>query len=162
MTIGIKYFDLNTPMHHFEYMKIAVSLIPTAIFEAYQITNLVHNGYVYVEIQKGMYRLPQAGCIANDVLIPYLAKHGYHQLEHTPGLFKHKSKPVIFSLVVDNFGVKVVGQIHADHLINCLKQHYDLTIDPDGKIFCGIHLLWDYKKHTVDLSMPNYVAKALA
>jgi len=45
---------------------------------------------VYVEIQKGIYGLPQAGWIANNQLIPILAVAGYHQAEHTLGLFTHE------------------------------------------------------------------------
>ena len=79
---------------------------------------LVHNGAVYVEIRKGMYGLPQAGKIANDKLIPILKAAGYHQSDHTPGLFKHEHRPTAFCLVVDDFGVKYVGKEHAEHLAN--------------------------------------------
>jgi hypothetical protein len=65
-------------------MMIPVSLIPKAIFNQYNLGPLVHNGYVYVEINKGMYGLPQAGRIANNNLVPHLAAHGYHQCQHTP------------------------------------------------------------------------------
>ena len=44
--------------------------------ELYELHDLVHNGYVYVEIQKGMYGLPQAGKLANDRLQKFLEPHG--------------------------------------------------------------------------------------
>jgi hypothetical protein len=109
-----------------------------------------------------MYSLPQAGRLAYIKLTKHLADDGYVLTGHTPGLFCHIPHPTTFNLVVDDFGVKVVGQTHANHLINTLKKHHDIIIDREGKIFCGIHLQWDYKKQTVDLSMPNYVTKALA
>ena len=63
--------------------------------------------------------------------------------------------------MVDDFGVKYKGRQHAQHLIDTLKKHYKITVDWEGKLFCGIHLKWDYDKRTVDLSMPGYVEKAL-
>jgi hypothetical protein len=37
--------------------------------------------------------------------------------EHTHGLWKHKTRPVWFSLVVDHFGIEYVGHEQAEHLI---------------------------------------------
>jgi hypothetical protein len=64
--------------------------------------------------------------------------------------------------VVDDFGVKVQEKADALHLIAALKMHYEITVDWDGKLFCGITLDWNYTNRTVDLSMPGYVQEALA
>jgi hypothetical protein len=162
MCLDIKDFYLNNDMQHYEYMKIAVSAIPQEVFDAYQLSALVHHGHVYVEIRKGMYGLPQAGRIANDALVPYLAQNGYHQLEHTPGLFKHETRPILFSLVVDDFGVQYTGTEHAQHLVDVIAAKYKMTTDWTGSLYCGITLDWDYTARTVDLSMPGYITKALA
>ena len=42
-----------------------------------------------MEIQKGMYGLPQAGKIANDKPKLHLAKFGYEPAPITPGLWRH-------------------------------------------------------------------------
>ena len=103
-----------------------------------------------------MHGLPQAGRIASDALIPVLQAAGYHQSPLIPGLFKHNTRPVWFSLVVDDFGVAHIGKENADHLIDTLKQaNYKITTDGDGATFCGITLEWDYVNRTVDLSMPG-------
>ena len=68
--------------------------------------SLVHNGKVLAQINRGMYGLPQAGRIAYDKLKIYLAKGGYVPTDRTPGLFKHDTRPIYFSLVVDDFDVK--------------------------------------------------------
>ena len=100
--------------------------------------------------------------MANKVLVKNLAAAGYHQSPHTPGLFKHESRPIAFALVVDDFGCKYVGKEHALHLISVLEtSEYQLTFDWEGKCFCGIDLDWDYDNGTVDLSMKGYIAKAL-
>jgi hypothetical protein len=161
MTMDIKDFYLNTPMSDYEYMRIHIRDIPQAIFEYYNLGPLVHNDHVYVEIRRGMYGLPQAGRIANDELVPHLAKHGYIQAEHTPGLFTHTTRPISFCLVVDDFGVKYVGREHAEHLRDTLQAKYKITTDWSGDLYLGINLLWDYNARTVDLSMPDYVGKAL-
>ena len=68
-----------------------------------------------------------------------------------------------FALIVDDFGIKVVGDEHAQHIIDTLQKYYTITVDPKGELFCGIKLKWDYDKPkpTVELSMPDYINKAL-
>ena len=105
MCIDIKNMYLATPMDRFEYMKIPVKLIPQEFMDAYKLHDKIKNGFVYMQIEKGMYGLPQAGILANKLLRKRLAPHGYYELPHTPGLWKHVSLPVQFSLVVDDFGV---------------------------------------------------------
>ena len=108
-----------------------------------------------------MYGLPQAGLLANKLLKQRLAKHGYYKVAHTSGLWKHISRPVSFTLVVDDFGIKYVGKEHTDHLLNALRQDYTLDIDWTGTLYCGISLHWDYDNKTVDISMPGYIKKVL-
>jgi hypothetical protein len=55
---------------------------------------LVLDGNVYIEVQKGMYGLPQAGILANQLLARRLAIHGYHQTKSTPGLWRHVTRPI--------------------------------------------------------------------
>ena len=108
-----------------------------------------------------MYGLPQAGLLANELLEKRLNKHGYRQSKLVPGLWKHDTRPIQFTLVVDDFGVKYVGEEHAQHLKTTLEEHYKLTCDWTGTRYIGITLDWDYNKRQVHLSMPNYVKKAL-
>ena len=77
-------------------------------------------------------------------------------------MWKHKWRPICFSLVVDDFGVKYVGEAHANHLIQALKKDYNISEDWKGQKYCGLTLDWDYEKREVHLSMPGYVEKALA
>jgi hypothetical protein len=68
----------------------------------------------------------------------------------------------LFSLVVDDFGVKYVEKENANHLLAVLSQYYPTSTDWKGTLYCGLKLQWDYTNHTVDLSIPGYVAAALA
>eukprot|EP00804_Cyclotella_cryptica_P009712 CCRYP_011255-RA/>CCRYP_011255-RA protein AED:0.38 eAED:0.38 QI:0/-1/0/1/-1/1/1/0/318 len=108
-----------------------------------------------------MYGLPQAGILANKLLEKRLAKAGYYQCQHTPGLWRHVWRPITFCLVVDDFGIKTVGLKHAKHLQQELEKHYKCSMDWKGELFCGVKLNWDYKNRTVRLSMPDYVRSAL-
>ena len=160
--LDVKNYYLGTPMDNYEYMFIPLNQIPQEIIDHYNLHNIVHKGKVYVEIRRGMYGLPQAGILAETQLIHFLGKYGYSPVTHTPGLWRHQWRPITFCLVVDDFGVKYVGREHADHLIQCLRNHYkEIDIDWTGKRFCGIHLHWDYLNRTCDLSMPGYVDHAL-
>ena len=87
-----------------------------------------------------MYGLPQAGRLANDLLRRRLATHGYHECTHTPGLWKHDWRPVWFSLIVDDFGIKYVGKEHAKHLLTVLQNDYTIEIDWKGSLYYGISL----------------------
>ena len=57
LTLDIKNFYLGTPMEEHEYMKIKLDTIPDEIIKKYKLQTMVHNGFVYVEVRKGMYGL---------------------------------------------------------------------------------------------------------
>jgi hypothetical protein len=124
MMMDTKNYYLGTPLPRFEYMKMLFSRFPEEIVDKYNLGALAVDGWVYIEIRKGMYGLKQAGLIANQLLQTRLAPFGYYQARHTPGLWLHKTRPIAFSLVVDDFAVKYVGKQHADHLRNALLKSY--------------------------------------
>jgi hypothetical protein len=82
----IKNMYLETPLDQFEYMKIPIALLPDNTIKHYQLQEKVCDGYIYVEICKGMYGLPHASILANKLLKERLARHGYFEQPHTPGL----------------------------------------------------------------------------
>ena len=162
MTLDVKNFYLNTPMLRYKYVKIKIDDIPEEIIIEYNLREKVTpDGYVYVEIQKGMYGLPQAGILAQQLLEQRLNAHGYSQSRAVPGLWTHETRPISFTLVVDDFGVKYVEKEDALHLINILKEHYEISEDWSGTKYIGITFEWDYTNRMVHLSMPGYIEKAL-
>jgi hypothetical protein len=160
MTIDIKDFYLNTPMERPEFMRLKLADIPDNIIELYKLRDIAHDGYVFVRIQKGMYGLPQAGIIAQQLLEQRLQANGYHQSKINPGFWTHDWRPICFALCVDDFGVKYVGKEHADHLIQTLQGHYEISMDWNGRRYIGLTLQWDYQHRSVHLSMPGYCEKA--
>jgi hypothetical protein len=139
-----------------------LSRFPEERVETYNLKALAVDGWVYIEIRKGMYGLKRAGLLANRLLQKRLAPFGYYPARHTPGLWLHKSRPIAFSLIVDDFAVKYVGKQHADHLRNTLLQSYELTTDWEGKVYSGMSLKWDYKNRTCYISMPGDVSNVLS
>ncbi len=86
--INLANFYLNTPMPNPEYMHLRLDIIPEEISILYNLRELAMlDGWVYIEIHKSMYGLPQAGILANQLLEKGLAAKGYYQYQHTPGLW---------------------------------------------------------------------------
>ena len=102
-------------------MKIQLSKIPQEFITEYNLTSLLHKGWIYFEIHRGCYGLPQSGMLANKQLRLRLEKEGYYEARTTPGLWRHKWRPIHFFLVVDNFRVEYLGKQHAEYLATILK-----------------------------------------
>jgi hypothetical protein len=49
-----------------------------------------HSGWIYFEILRGCYGLPQAGILANNLFCGRLETKGFYEAAMTPGLWKHK------------------------------------------------------------------------
>ena len=130
MCLDLSLFYPMADLDYYEYMKMPLNLFPQWIIDQYDLNTHAVNGMVHIEMHKAVYGLPQAGILANKKLRRELEPHGYLEHENTPGLWYHKKRPVVLTLVVDDFGVKYVGKEHVDRLISCLKQSkYKLTGD---------------------------------
>ena len=161
MTLDVGNFYLNTPLKRPEYLRIHIDDIPDEIIQEYNLQSKISNKYVYIKAIKGMYGLPHAGLIANELLEERLNAAGYFQSKLVPGLWAHESRKIQFSLVVDDFGVKYVQKTDAQHLESVLKEFYPVKTEWDGSRYIGIHLDWDYTRRQVHLSIPGYTTRAL-
>ena len=142
-------------------MKIRVEFVPPEIIEQYNLKPLIHNGWLYIKIMKGMYGLKQAGYLANANLRKHLEKYGYFPCPHTRGLWKHKTRDIQFVLIVDDFGIKYVNEQDKIHLLNALRDRYTIATDETGANYCGLSLLWDYNTRTLEMSIPKYIPSLL-
>jgi hypothetical protein len=71
-------------------MRLKLSDLPHNFVDMNNPTKIAEdNGNVYIKIQKGMYGLPQAGILAQQLLEQQLNEHKYQQSQITPGLWKH-------------------------------------------------------------------------
>jgi hypothetical protein len=163
LTTDIKDFFLQSLMKIFQYMKVHRRYLPPEIIQEYDLTDdyFDSKGYVYLEIRIGMYGLKEAAILAYDQLRDHLAPFGYAPATHTPGLWTHATRPTTFTLAVDDFGIKCFNRSDADHLLDSLGKKYTLSTDWTGASYLGFKLDWDYAAQHVDISMPDYVPKAL-
>jgi hypothetical protein len=67
----------------------------------------------------------------------------------------------MFTLVVDNFGIRYTSRDDVEKLINTLKLEYKCSSEWTGDCYIGLTLKWDYDNHTVIKSMPGYIQCAL-
>ena len=160
-TGDISNMYLMSTLPEAEYVRFRYDLIPPRIIKHYQLDLLVNDGYVYARINKAWYGLKQGGKIAHDDLVEHLQKHGYVRAGYTDGLFKHTTRDISFTLVVDDFGIKYVKQEDVDHLVSIMRQKYTFKVDFDAKQYIGIHLDWNYMRRELICSMKNYVKQAL-
>jgi hypothetical protein len=65
MMMDIENYYLGTPFPRFEYMKMLLSRFPEEIVDKYNLGALAVDGWVYIEIRKGMYGLKQEVLLAN-------------------------------------------------------------------------------------------------
>jgi hypothetical protein len=103
---NVKNFYLETPMERFKYMRMPLWYILPNFLDKYDLHGKIYNGFLYMEIRKGMYGLPQSGILANKLLRKRQKPHGYFKVPNTPGQWKHKHRPTVFTLVVNDFGIK--------------------------------------------------------
>ena len=139
-TLDISDFYLNTLMARPEYMRIAIKLIPKEILDEYNLMSYAHNGYIYFQVDKGLYGLVQAGKLAYDQLLTRLTAADFYPVPNAPGLFLHKTRPISFTLCVDDFGVKYTNKEDINFLIATLQHDYKLTIDWTGSNYLGLTL----------------------
>jgi hypothetical protein len=138
-------------------MQMPLKLFPNDIIDHYNLRKKALIGYVYMEIWRGMYGLPQAGILANKLLHQRLGHHGYFEVQHTPGLWKHVSRPIWFNLCTNNIGVEYISDKNLKHLFSALHtEMYKNVEDWAGNVYCGINLKWNYDKRWVDIDLTRY------
>jgi hypothetical protein len=125
-------------LEYFKYMTIPLALFPQWIIEQYNLKQHALNGKVHLELRYAVRGLPQAGVLANKRLQWKLAPFRYHECLSMPGLWYHDTHPVLFTLVVDNVGVKYINDNDVKHLIASLKTRYKLMEAWTGDLYCGL------------------------
>ena len=146
MCLDLKSFYLSAPLKRYEYMHIPIGTFPAWTINQYDLLTKLVRGYVYLEMRHAVWGLPQVGISAIKFLRKRLAPKGYYECKWMPGLSRHVTHPISFTLMVDDFGMKYTNKANINHLIKCLKENYDLTQDWDGDLYCGIKLKWNYDK----------------
>ena len=158
MSLDLKDMFLQSDMKTPEYMWIPYKYFPPDIVQRYNLkAKVTANGKIYVKIKRGMYGLKQAAILAYETVTKLLRAGDYELIPGSTGLWKHKTKRIMFALCVDDFGVQYFNKQEVHHLIDVLSEVYKVTSDWTGKNFLGYHLDWNYEAGYVDISMPGYL-----
>ena len=121
MSVDLKDFFLQSNMTEPEYMRLPYKWFPQDIIQQYNLEEKVSkDGYIYIKIKCGMYRLRQATILAYKQLVKNLKPYGYYPIPHTMGMWAHKTRPTKFCLCVDDFGVKYFSKDDIHHLLDAL------------------------------------------
>ena len=88
----------------------------TRICGKYNFKGEFRNEYIYVQVTKGVYGIPQSRQIAHDALVNHLEPYGCLPSRKTLILWTHNIRPINFALVVGDYEVKCSGKHHALHL----------------------------------------------
>ena len=140
-TLDAKMMHLKSLLKDPQHMRFKLSQIPEDFQKQYNLQALADNqGYAYARIDGALYGLAESGRIANQDMVDHSAKFGCHECKFTPGLFSHETRPIQFSLIVDDFAIKWVNREDFDHLLQSLETKYTMTCDVDGKQCAGMHL----------------------
>ena len=161
MSLDLKDMFLMTMMDEPEYMKCAYRYFPSDIRKRYNLDALVHNGFIYIKIKKGLFGLKQAALLAYQQVSKLLQAGGFRPILGSLGMWKHRTRSIIFNLCVDDFGVKYFDKNDVEHLITSLQPKYVVKADWTGNNFLGYSLDWQYDKGYVNLTMPKYIPNLL-
>ena len=115
-------------MLDFEYMKLPLRMFPQYIVHQYNLKELVDaDVYVYMDIRKVVPGLKQARRIASDRLTKNLTRNGYAPVPHIFSLWIHHTSDLVFSLIIDKFGIKYTQKEDANHLLKSFQDDYAIT-----------------------------------
>ena len=143
-------------------MKTKYKYLPEDIRRRYNLhAKVTNDDYIYIRIRKGMPGLKQAAILAYQHSRNFLKPYGYEPIPGTAGLWKHCTRPTVFCLCVDDFGIKYWSKQDADHLCNAIGSSFRYTVDKEGKNYCGLTLHWNYNKGDVDILMPKHAPATL-
>ena len=87
--------------------------------------------------------LKQSGKVRKDRLVEHLEKYGYAPCKRTSDLWRHATITMVFTVCVDDFGMKYVGKQHANHLMDALCARYKIKCDWTGSLDLGLTIYWD-------------------
>jgi len=161
------YLGSPFPNGRKEYMFLTLSNIPSEIIDKYNLAPFITtrgktNG-IYVQVNKGMYGIPDSGRLAKDRLDALLDSAGFYETP-TPCLYKHRTRNICFSLIVDDFFIidTDTKDNDRDYLFDTLRTTYTLKTNTNQTLkYVGITISKDDEIRQVSLSVPGYIKDTL-
>ena len=110
MTRDTRNFYLPTPLKEFQYLRISIELIPQEIIDLCHLQDKADMVLYTMKSFVACMDYQNQVFLANKLLKTCLKEDDYFELKNTPGLFKNQTRPIWFTLTVDDFGVKYIGK----------------------------------------------------
>ena len=163
-TIDLSDFYLESKLPRADYVRIAVKHIPDDILTEYDLHKYIDNGHILFQVDGAMYGHPAAGRLANSDLVSLLHENGYIQDPDVPSLFENPLTGLVFTLVVDDLGVKYNDIRHLEDLKRVLNMKWKTKVDLSGQKYVGMRIEWHYDEPIpfFYLDMPTTVPAAIA
>ena len=141
------YLGADMPEEDMQSLKIYLDDYPSSLLDELGLspflqTDRYNKTFVYADIVKTVPGLKNSGLLSQNRLIRHLATCGYHQTA-TPMLFRHATRDISFTLVVDDFGVKYTALSDYNHLKSSLELLYKVTSSPIGTRCLGFDIDYD-------------------
>ena len=164
-TVDLVDYYLGAPLPTPESLRISLAGYSPSVLASLNLTPFIkhdshHHPYIFFDIHKTIAGLPQSGLLSQNRLITLLNSGGYFETA-TPMLFRHTSRPIDFTLVVDDFGIKYHHRDDFDHLVALLGTLYGVKPHPVGTNFLGYTIVHDRVHRTITMSYPGYISSLL-
>ena len=161
------FYLIDNPLDRPEYMRLKLDEVSPWAMQHFEFSKYAQPGAdsILLQVDNGIYGLPQSGILAQRKLKAHLANHGYIESIHSPCHFTHITDHIDFVLVVDDFGISTQGDGPAERLFEVLRKRYPLKVDMTGSKFIGFKVDFKYSAklsgRQCSISMPGYVPAAL-
>jgi hypothetical protein len=159
-SIDLTDFYLGTHNPFPQFLKLYLTDYPPSVVARLRLQPFLKldrhgKSFVILRIDKTLYGLKEAGKLSNIHLVQLLSSYDFVETS-TPCLFRHKTRPITFCLVVDDFGVKYQHRADFDFLVTCLSNLYHCKAHPIAHKFLDFTLAHDRTARTLSLSYPGY------
>ena len=130
--------------------------------DEFHLHKYITNEKILFRVDGSMYGHPAAGRIAQTDFKALVSSHGYYEHPNVPCLFLHRTRTTVFTLIVDDIGIKVFSEDDLQHLINTIRNKWEVKVNRTGAKYNGVRVIWNYCDNILITDVPNYVAEALA
>ena len=161
-------FYLGTDLDQPGYMTISADDIGDELIDLYNLREYIvttaKGRIIYFKVVKCLYGHPASGRLSFLKLKGILEEGGFYEDLEVDCLFKHRTRNIMFTLIVDDMGIKYAKQEDLDYLVSIIEPHWKLKVDLTGSKFIGMHLAWQYDRPVprVIIYNPTVVRDALA
>ena len=163
-------YYLGTPLEDPNaYVLIEADTVGDQLIDLYHLNDYVYTNkhgkrMITFRLAKAMYGYPAAGLLSFKRLKTALEAADFYEHPIVDCLFLHKTRSIVFALIVDDMGIKFDNEDDLQYLLSTITPHWKVKLDRSGTKFLGMTLQWTYDipLPEVTLSAPTTIPDALA